>query len=235
VQVLFVQRFRRLVNLGLAAATLVSLVTLGNVCGSLESARRELKVAKADAFDSVHALSKARAVAYDARTDEAFFVLTGEERDEKAFTARADKLLLGRCDEEAVNMVAAKHYVNLRGFFGEAAGNITFRGEREAVCSVLTAFREYDGEHDSLRSRVRMQDQDVARALLPGSRCSAAFARLDSTVERVTAINQVEFSRAVTAAFGGLEGLPAFSATAAVMVAALSWLGVRSRLKEYSA
>ena len=74
-QVFLAVRFRRLVNPALAAATVlaVGLAIAGAV--QLGAQAGNLKVAKQDAFDSILALTQARAVSYDANADETRFLV----------------------------------------------------------------------------------------------------------------------------------------------------------------
>jgi hypothetical protein len=74
-QVFLAARFRRLVNPALTAATVlaVGLAIAGAV--QLGAQAGNLKVAKQDAFDSVLALTQARAVSYDANADETRFLV----------------------------------------------------------------------------------------------------------------------------------------------------------------
>jgi hypothetical protein len=74
-QVFLAARFRRLLNPALAAATVlaVALAIAGAV--QLGAQAGNLKVAKQDAFDSILALTQARAVSYDANADETRFLV----------------------------------------------------------------------------------------------------------------------------------------------------------------
>jgi hypothetical protein len=74
-QVFLAARFRRLVNPALALATVlaVALAIAGAV--QLGAQAGNLKVAKQDAFDSILALTQARAVSYDANADETRFLV----------------------------------------------------------------------------------------------------------------------------------------------------------------
>ena len=75
IQVFLAARFRRLVNPALAAATVlaVGLAIAGAV--QLGAQAGNLKVASQDAFDSILALTQARAVSYDANADETRFLV----------------------------------------------------------------------------------------------------------------------------------------------------------------
>ena len=97
VQVFLAARYRRLVNPALAAATVlaVGLAIAGAV--QLGAQAGNLKVAKQDAFDSILALTQARAVSYDANADETRYLV-----DPGRATAYQDAFL--RKSQELVNV-----------------------------------------------------------------------------------------------------------------------------------
>ncbi|MCW3037658.1 MAG: hypothetical protein JWM17_2970, partial [Actinobacteria bacterium] len=69
------RRTRRLLNLGLVGCTVLALALTTGAVITLSSARHDLKGAKQDAFDSVVALTTARAVAYEANADESRYLI----------------------------------------------------------------------------------------------------------------------------------------------------------------
>lgn len=84
--------FHRILNPGLVAATLCACIA---VAGQAVAASSEhLRGARRDAFDSVVALSRARAVAYDANADESRYLLVKQERTgyEQAFLDKSQQL-----------------------------------------------------------------------------------------------------------------------------------------------
>jgi len=66
---------RRVLNPLLLAATLAALGSLVYSVSAMQQEQRQLKVAKEDAFDSIHALWRARAVSYWANSDESRYLL----------------------------------------------------------------------------------------------------------------------------------------------------------------
>ena len=74
-QVYLAVRFRRLVSPALAAAFLAALVLAAGGASGLLAEAGHLRVAKVDAFDSIIALSQARAVSDDANADESRYLV----------------------------------------------------------------------------------------------------------------------------------------------------------------
>ncbi|MET9883136.1 hypothetical protein ABZZ20_08200 [Streptomyces sp. NPDC006430] len=74
-QITLVRRFNRVFNPGLIAATLCAVVAV--VCGAqlLTITDDRMKVARQDSFDSVIALSRSKAIGYDANADESRYLL----------------------------------------------------------------------------------------------------------------------------------------------------------------
>ncbi|MBO1335669.1 hypothetical protein [Streptomyces sp. VRA16 Mangrove soil] len=88
------RRFRRVLNPGLLAATLCALLAVTVGAQALAADSAQLRGARRDAFDSVVALARARAIAYDANADESRYLLDKERRTsyEDRFFAKAQKL-----------------------------------------------------------------------------------------------------------------------------------------------
>ncbi len=76
-QVFLRRRTRRMFNVPLVIATAVAAAFGVYLVWTIAQARDDLKVAKEDAFDSIHALWQADAIAYDANGDETRYLLGG--------------------------------------------------------------------------------------------------------------------------------------------------------------
>ena len=74
-QLYLYRRFRRLLNPALALATLLALAFTAFGTSLLGGQAEHLRVAKKDAFDSILALTQARAVSYDANADESRYLV----------------------------------------------------------------------------------------------------------------------------------------------------------------
>ncbi|MCX5435270.1 hypothetical protein [Streptomyces sp. NBC_00063] len=74
------RRFHRILNPGVLAATICVLLATLLGAQALSETAEQLRGARRDAFDSVVALSRARAIAYDANADESRYLLDQERR-----------------------------------------------------------------------------------------------------------------------------------------------------------
>lgn len=68
-------RFRRILTPGVLAATVCTLLAVLLGAQMLSASAEHLRGARRDAFDSVVALSRARAIAYDANADDSRYLL----------------------------------------------------------------------------------------------------------------------------------------------------------------
>ncbi|MGN5377207.1 hypothetical protein ACQ4WX_04500 [Streptomyces lasalocidi] len=133
--------FRRVLNPGVLAATVCTLLTV--ILGSwmLSASADHLRVARHDAFDSVVALSRARAIAYAANADESRYLLDPLRRGQYAdsFLAKSQALYglkgatLATYDAELATSWQAyetdHHDLRFTGEFRRELDNITFPGE----------------------------------------------------------------------------------------------------------
>ena len=242
------RRFRRLVNPALVAATVVAiaLVTVTAVRLGAESAH--LRVAKQDAFDSVQALTLARAVSYDANADESrFLVDPGRAAQyQQAFLSKSQQIagvgpagISGYDAALAADVLAYERDhsdVRFGGYLGAEFRNITFPGERQAAVAALLAFQRYERDDRTLRA-LAAKDLPAAVAYDTGtapSQSDGAFNQYDKALASVIAVNASAFTAAVAdgedGAVGWEAGLPA---AGLVLLVALTLAGVRPRLAEY--
>ncbi|MCX5208149.1 hypothetical protein OG689_02295 [Kitasatospora sp. NBC_00240] len=242
-------RFRRLVNPPLAAATLVTALGLTSALILTTGAGHHLVLAKSNAYDSVIAISRARAVAYDLNADESRYLTDPAHAAayEQAFldktqaVARVDGATLSTYNARlaaAADAHRADHtVVRFDGFLGTELRNITFAGEQEAAERVLTAFQQYqldDRKIRDLRNQGRLKDAVTFNTGASPGQSNADFELLSTALGDVLAVNQRALDRAVTDADDALgAGAAAAGGLALTAVLALTVLGVRPRLREY--
>lgn len=247
-QVWLAARFRRLVNPALAAATLL-VVVFTALAGSLWADERgQLRYARRDAFDSVVALSRARAVAYDANADESRYLLDPGRvaQYQDAFEAQSQQVLtlpeasISSYDTALAAAVTAyradHHDVRFGGFYGTEFRNITFPGERAAAEQTLDAFQVYERDDRAIRSLAESGNLDRAIAFgtsyAPGA-SNAAFSAHDTALQKLIGINDAAFERGVNDGRGELSsGIPLLAASIALALV-LCLVGVRPRLAEF--
>jgi hypothetical protein len=124
VQIFLLTRMRRILNPMLFLATLGALVFVIYAGQRFSAADRDLKVAKEDAFDSIHNLWRARAAAYAAAGDVNRAALDAAQR------TTYDNDFAGRSD------LVSK-------FLAEELKNVTFEGEQQAADETAARFNEY--------------------------------------------------------------------------------------------
>jgi hypothetical protein len=237
-QVLLCRRTGRFFSLPLVAATLVAAGYLAYGLTTLDAAEASLHRAKQDAFDSVHALSKARAVAYDANGDESLYlVVQGDGHAQslatEEFQAKAAQLVPRDVD---LGLAATGRGPRFGGFLGDELANITFTGEGEAALGTLRAWGDYVAIDGRIRDLERNGDHAGAVALDVGTRegqSNWAFDRFDKALGDTLAINQREFEAATARAFAALRPFLLVTALAAILVAVGVLAGVKPRLDEY--
>ncbi|KAA2255211.1 hypothetical protein F0L68_28735 [Solihabitans fulvus] len=243
-------RLRRLVNPAVAVATLlVACLTVAAIV-LLVNEQDKLKVAKKDAFDSVVALSEARALSYDANADESRYLLDQDHAAdyERAFHEKAEQIatLPGVNDlgqyVQALDDAAARYQrdprdVRFDGLFGTEVRNVTFDGEQAAAEHLLAAYSTYQRDDQGLRSLSRSGQLRQAVAFDVGTTSGTSnydFGRYDEALQSVIAINKQAFDTALSEGEAALSGWTWLIPGLAVLVMlALVVLGVRPRLAEY--
>jgi len=140
-QAFLARRFRRRVNPALAAAALLALTATVIAVAGLDAEAGHLKVAKQDAFNSIVALTQARAVSYDANADESRYLADPGRAAmyQQSFLAKSQQLAgvgpVGILQYDAALAADIAAYqarnadVRFGGYLGAEFRNITFPGE----------------------------------------------------------------------------------------------------------
>jgi hypothetical protein len=247
-QVLLAKKYRRLINPGLALATLLVLGLTGAGAAQLGAQASQLYVAKVEAFNSILALSQARAVSYDANADESRYLVDPG----RAAQYQNDFLVLSQ-QLASVGAVGIFQYdaalaadisayqadnadVRFGGDLGTEFRNITFPGERAAAVKALLAYQVYERDDRHLRALAKSNldsaiTYDVGTS--PGQ-SDWAFNNWDTALGSVIAINQNAFTGAVHSGEDDGSGWNGpIPAIAVVAIAAVAIIGTRRRLAEY--
>jgi hypothetical protein len=229
-QVYLAAKTRRTLNLPMAAATAAALFGFVYLVIAVTAADRLVKSAKSDAFDSVHALSQARAVAYDANADESYYLLAGlhpadsfqapdPERQAAALETayettfhRKAALLANASPQEIAAGVAAygkgadpAKVFRFKGYVGDELRNITFEGEGPAAAEMASYWAEYIDIDGRIRDLFRKGDLTGAVALCLGKaphESDWAFDKFDDALIRTLKINQDYFDADIATAEG---------------------------------
>ncbi|HXA46738.1 MAG TPA: hypothetical protein VNW52_03835 [Burkholderiaceae bacterium] len=199
--------FRRIVNPPMAIGLTVFAVSLLMFCVYAANTLSEIRLAKEDAFDSVHALSKTKAIAYTANAQESVYLL---QRDKSAkalqtigFNDAAAQIYSGGIQDIAQLPTDLKSMKN-QGLLGDELANITFPGEEVAAKKTLQGWLEYVHIDSQIRSLEESGKHDAAVALCIGTQAMQsdwAFENFMQGLDETLNINQVQFDSAIARAF----------------------------------
>ncbi len=239
-QMYLARRTRRVVSLPLAGATVVLVGFVLWLSASLAFENEQLRAAKADCFDSIHALWKARSVAYDANGDESLYLLglppSEEAVYDQSFHDKAKKLADVPITPALIASCVPGSKPTFPGDLGDELRNITFTGEQDAAVDTLRDWGSYmalDAQIRTLETTGHHADAvTLCTGLAPGQ-SDYAFAQFDTALGKTLGINQAQFDLTVARAFSGLRPLSFVSAAATFLIVVLTWLGIAPRLREY--
>jgi hypothetical protein len=235
-QVFVRRRLRRRIAPGLLAATALAVAFVGYLVGRLTDSQENLRLARDDAFDSIHLLWRATAIVYDARGDEARWLLDRSRADEydDAFRTKTGQLW-GESVGDGLRLDDARSK-SVTGLLADEARNVTFEGERGSVEAVLQGYVDFLRADDGLRALERQGKHGAAieRWASAGYDAPYAFDALCGAMQRTIDINQRAFDAAIASSDGALRRAEWLDPAFVLGVALLAWLGVRARLREYA-
>jgi hypothetical protein len=250
-QAYLARRYRRLLNPALAAATLLALGLAVAAAVQLGAQADHLKVAKQDAFDSILALTQARAISYDANADESRWLVDPARaaQYQDAFLSKSQRIAnvgnVGIFGYDAalaadIDAYQANHAdVRFGGYLGAEFRNITFPGERAAATKALLAYQLYERDDRRLRAMATGPHANLDQAIAydigtaPGQ-SDWAFNNWDAALGTVVTINENAFTGAIAdgdSTGSGWTGL--IPAAAAAVIVGLTVAGTWRRLAEY--
>ncbi|WP_329124676.1 hypothetical protein [Streptomyces sp. NBC_01465] len=247
-QVHLARRFRRILNPALLAATLCAVVAV--VCGSslLAVDADQLKVARHDAFDSVVALSRSKAIGYDANADESRFLLDASRRPvyERSFLEKSQQLYgmkgasLGSYDQQLAETWSAYQRDHgdeqFTGEYRRELDNITFAGERAAAEQTVEAYAVYQRDDRTFRRLVaegKLKEATVFCIGWASDTSNAHFGVWMEALDKVTAINAGHHAQAVATGRDALSVRAPAAGGALLLAAGLLVIGLRPRLAEF--
>ncbi|MFD4601153.1 hypothetical protein ACFWPQ_24375 [Streptomyces sp. NPDC058464] len=242
------RRFRRNLNPAALAATVCTLAAVVLGTQLLSASAAHLKVARHDAFDSVVALSRARAIAYDANADESRYLLDPQRRTRYAdsFLAKSQQLYgirgatLSTYDARLASTWndyrADSTDLRFTGEFRRELDNITFPGERAAAERTVDAYAVYERDDRRIRALLAAGKEQQAVEFCMGweaGTSNAHFGAWMTALDEVTDINRAHFDESVGAGRGELTGRLPWTCGLLVLAVALTGLGLRPRLAEF--
>lgn len=243
ITILWTQRFlykktKRILNMGFTAALVLTFIFGCYSWGVIQVVNNDLKVAKEDAFDSIHNLWKARAITYDGNADESMYLLySGNKKQQeaslKAFNDKKNQIT-SVDPEQALSLL--KQNKSFKGFLGDELSNITFAGEKDAAMEALKYWDEYIKMDSKFRSLEDDGHHDEAVKLCTGTNEGESdwlFNKFDSALGKTLDINQQQFDSHIVSAFSALNVFPFILGLYLILfIVAIVW-GVKPRLDEY--
>ncbi|MFF4186165.1 hypothetical protein ACFYZ9_23545 [Streptomyces sp. NPDC001691] len=247
-QVRLARSFQRVFNPALLAATLCAVVAV--VCGGrlLTVSEEQLKVARHDSFDSVLALSRSKAIGYDANADESRFLLDASRRSlyEKSFFDKSQQLYglesasLSTYDTRLADTWSAyqRDHSNeqFTGEYRRELDNITFAGEREAAERTVEAYAVYQKDDLAFRQLIaegRLQEATVFCIGWASDTSNAHFGVWMRALDQVTAINAAHHESAIATGRDAVNTQASTAVGALLLVCGLLVVGLRPRLAEF--
>ncbi|MGW7385732.1 hypothetical protein [Streptomyces sp. NPDC054794] len=242
------RRFRRIINPGVLAATVCVLVAVLLGGQLLASSAEHLRGARRDAFDSVVALSRARAIAYDANADESRFLLDPQRRTQYAdsFLAKSQRLYgltgatLATYDDRLAatwrDYTADHDALRFTGEFRRELDNITFPGERAAAEKTVEAYAVYARDDRKIRALLATGKEREAVEFCMGweaGTSNAHFGEWMAALDKVTDINRAHFTSSVAAGRSELADQLPWVCGLLLLAIGLTGLGLRPRLAEF--
>ena len=232
---------RRTLNPMLLAASAIAFLFLGYTTMAFLSAKNHLKVAKEDAFTSMHALRQARALVYGANSDESRYLLDPfASKHEQAFfnkIAKVATLPQGASFETVIEASNKGEKVSgFTGYLADQLNNITFPGEREATVASMRVLADYVTIDQKIRQLKQSGKLQEAIALCIGSNTGEsnwAFKQFLDANQKNYDINDNAFKASIEQGFRDLEGFEIKTIIVTIAIASLSLFGLRPRLKEY--
>jgi CHASE3 domain sensor protein len=243
VAILWVQRFlykktKRILNIGFTAALVLTFIFGCYSFGLIQVVEKNLKVAKEDAFDSIHNLWKARAITYDGNADESMYLLySGNNQQQevslKAFTDKESQITSVEPDQALALLNQNKSF---KGFLGDELSNVTFDGEKDAATETLKYWDEYIKMDSKFRSLENDGHHDEAVKLCTGTSEGESdwlFNKFDSALGKTLDINQKQFDSNINSALSALNVFPFILGAYLILFIAAIFFGVKPRLDEY--
>jgi hypothetical protein len=229
-QLFLLRRTRRIINIPLAIATILALGCTLELRQRLVDTREDLREAKEEAFESIHALWQARAIAYDANGDESRYLL---DRDNAAGWESAFKTKVAKLTSAPASPAPPRHAA-VTGLFGqELDANVSWNGEHDAVVVMVNQFSAFYGVDTKVRALAQASQTKDALALCL-SDGSVAYDRFDESVARTLRIDEAVFAQLIEQGDHRLAIASYFVPAFVVVIVMLAWIGVRMRLREYA-
>ncbi len=242
IQLFLYRRMHRILNLQLLQASIIATIFLGYTLVSFMGAFGNLKIAKEEAFDSLHALRQLRSFSYMANGDESRYLLdpVNAAKHEKSFFNNIQEIIKIPPNSSTQQIIANTEQglknENVGGLWGLVLNNISFPTEKEQTAETFRKFDNYLTIDKQVRQLYRSGKVADAIALRIGTdrgQLNAAFDLYRSAQTHLIDLNKTEFDRHIKIGEDGLENFEVIATLALGSVAILTLFGLRPRLMEY--
>lgn len=243
-QIFLSLRTRRTFNPLLVVATAIALLLVTHTTTTLQAAAENLRIAKEEAFDSLHSLRQARAAGYIANAAKSRYLLdpTFATNHEKAFfqnIAEIAEIPPGQTAQTIANIYnsSGKKVDGFKGSIADELDNLSFPGEKQATIATLQVLGKYLAVDQQIRQLERSGRQQQAIALAVGNKPEQSnwlFEEFKKANQKTFDINQAAFDKAIKQGFANVDSFEIKTGIAVGMVAILSFWGLLPRLREYS-
>jgi hypothetical protein len=239
-QLFLVQRTKRQFNRPLLVATAIAGIFLLYSAISLSNAAGLLKVASEDAFPSLYSIRKARALSYQANSDESRYLLdkVNAATHEANFRQRVKVIMSLPRDltlEDITRKIKSNSKADLQRVTGLVAGavnNITFPGEGPALIESLRAWQNYVEVDDKIRQKEQAGDHQGAINVCLGE-SDVAYGIFKKKLQKVQEINEAAMKESLDKSDRALAYFEVQAAIALLLVVFLTQYGLKPRIKEY--
>jgi hypothetical protein len=237
-QVYLFRHTHRIINLGYAAATAITLVCMIFTLSAFNTSESQLVMAKQQSFDSINTLWSVRATAYLMNADESLYLLHADNPKalaavENDFT-RYQHQIIDVDPQKALD--DAKNGVTFGGYLGEQLSRATYDGESVAVQNAIQRFANYVAIDTQVRQLLAAGNVQQAQALVLGSNPGQAaliFAQFDSAMWNAIDINQFQFDLQIDSALSSLGPMPYILVITLIAIIVATIVGMKPRLDEY--
>ena len=221
IQLLLFKWNRRILNPALLGATVIASLFLLDTLVNLNIANQQLKVAKEDAFDSLHALRQLRSTAYMMNTAESRYLLdtSAAAEHEKQFSLSVNKIArIGNLDPvtNAADYQGKLQGIGnqgqalpgMSGFFATQLKNVTFLNELDKTKIMITDFAAYLKVDSRIRVLNTTGKRDEAIKLTLGNdpgQSNYAFEKFKQSHSKTMDVNIEAFNQSIEKAQRSLE------------------------------
>jgi len=231
--------FKRIINPVMLSALLVFIGSVSYMVIKIDHISSDLRIAKEDAFDSVHVLSQAQALAYAANVQESMYLLITDKQEQAKrfalFEDAADKIFSSKIGA-ANALIATPNELKGRGLLADELANVTFPGEHQAAVDTLKAWVVYVYLDKEIRELEADGKHDKAVALCVGKlahQSDWAFDRFNTALSKTLMINQSQFDDGIARAMYSIKHLVYLLALLLFAPVLGTVFGMQKRLVEF--